>query len=72
MKIISNDGKAYKYSVDENPYDMGYSLATMPITEKINSKICLIETDDISNKELINEMEDIEILPVSNTKDMVG
>jgi hypothetical protein len=73
MKIISNDGQSYQYSVDKNPYaEMGYSLATMPITEKISSKICLIEAGDISNKELLDEMDEIEIWPVNNMEDMVG
>jgi hypothetical protein len=45
MKIISNDVKSYKYSVDKNIHaDMGYSLATMPIIEKISSRIYVIDT----------------------------
>jgi hypothetical protein len=61
MTIKADDGKEYNYFIDTNPNMLGYSLATCPITEKINSDLKIIKRDDLekgfSKKELSNLLD---------------
>ena len=72
MKIIADDGKIYVYFVDKNPCAFGYSMATLPITEKIASKICVIDSNGIASNELQNELDEEAILPFRDTTDLIG
>jgi len=59
MKIKTDDGKEFDYSVDKNPNLLYYSLATCPITEEIESDLKKIK--DIDMTEMIlskKEMND--------------
>jgi hypothetical protein len=47
MKITAEDSLIYEYHIDKNPNELGYSLATMPITEKIKSKLFPVSNTDI-------------------------
>ena len=59
MKIKTDDGKEFDYSIDENPDISGYGLGTCPITEEIESELKIIK--DVDMKEMIlskKEMND--------------
>jgi len=82
MKITAEDGIVYEYHVDKNSYELGYSLATMPITEKIKSKLFPLTNNDIQQLEKYNDEDyeqefgnddefSFEIWPLS-TENMVG
>jgi hypothetical protein len=60
MKIITEDGFKYEYYIDKNPNELGYSLATFPIIEKINSKLFLILDADIKYLNECNSNSDYE------------
>jgi hypothetical protein len=50
MEIISEDGKKYKYSVDRDPnMGIGWGMGTVPITQKIYSKLYKITEEDVSS-----------------------
>lgn len=48
MKIKTDDGKVFNYTVDKNPCLLGYSIGTCPITEEIASDLKMINETDMS------------------------
>jgi hypothetical protein len=60
MTIKADDGKEFNYSIDTDPNMLGYSIATCPITEEINSDLKLIRKGDITEKEFTKkELKDL-------------
>jgi hypothetical protein len=60
MTIKADDGNEFDYFIDPNPYMLGYSIATCPITEKINSDLKIIKRGDITEKNFTKkELEDL-------------
>ena len=60
LTIKADDGKEFNYSIDTDPNMLGYSIATCPITEKINSDLKIIKRGDIAEKEFTKkELKDL-------------
>ena len=60
MTIKADDGKEFDYFIDPNPNMLGYSIATCPITEKINSDLKIIKRGDITEKKFTKkELKDL-------------
>ena len=61
MTIKTDDGNEYYYTVDTNPYMLGYSISTYPITKEIDSELKLINENniigDIFTKKEIKELK---------------
>jgi len=59
FKIKTDDGKELNYTVDKNPYLLGYSIATCPVTEKIDSDLKKIKDIDVAEMVITKkEMKD--------------
>ena len=60
MTIKADDGNEFNYSIDTDPNMLGYSIATCPITEQINSDLRIIIRSDITEKDFTKkELKDL-------------
>lgn len=72
MKIKTDDGKIFEYSIDKNPNLLGYSLATCPITEIIGSDLKKIKDSDMEEFVLTKKETKDSYCCNIGEKDLVG
>jgi hypothetical protein len=55
LSIKTSDGEDVYYTLDPTADDTGFGLGTIPITEKINSKLYIIKEEDLSKLSLTDK-----------------